>query len=193
MDYTLLTDDILAKLLKADDKEAFKHLYKRYWQQVFSSAYYRLNNKEIAQELTQNLFLRIWENRRQSVIQSIQHYLITAVKNSVINYIESALVQKKYQQHFFNKDHQSASADERTYYNELSVALEKAIRMLPEKTRNVFQQSRFENRSVREIAGNLRISEKAVEYHITQSLKILRLQLKEYLITPCLTTIILFA
>ncbi len=54
--------------------------------------------------------------------------------------------------------------------------------MLPEKTRHVFRLSRFDHLSIREIAANMNISEKAVEYHITQSLKTLRLYLKDYLL-----------
>lgn len=66
-------------------------------------------------------------------------------------------------------------------FHELSQAIEKAIATLPEKTRQVFRLSRFDHLSIREIATNLNISEKAVEYHITQSLKTLRFYLKDYL------------
>lgn len=60
-------------------------------------------------------------------------------------------------------------------------AIDKTLRELPEKTQLVFRLSRFENKSVREIAGNLELTEKAVEYHITKAIKLLRQRLRGYL------------
>jgi RNA polymerase sigma-70 factor (ECF subfamily) len=65
--------------------------------------------------------------------------------------------------------------------NELSDALARGIALLPKKTAEVFRMSRIEHQSVKDISKKLNISEKAVEYHITQSLKSIRLYLKEYL------------
>ena len=69
---------------------------------------------------------------------------------------------------------------------ELSEAIDIATRQLPEKTRQVFRMSRFEEQSVKEIAQTMNISEKAVEYHITKSLKILRLHLKDFILLQLL-------
>jgi RNA polymerase sigma-70 factor (ECF subfamily) len=66
------------------------------------------------------------------------------------------------------------------HFSELSDAVEEAMKKLPEKTCEVFRMSRFENQSVKEIAVQLNLSEKAVEYHITKSLKLLRENLKAY-------------
>jgi RNA polymerase sigma-70 factor (ECF subfamily) len=66
------------------------------------------------------------------------------------------------------------------------MAIEKAIYQLPDKTQTVFKMSRFEEKSHKEIAVTLDLSEKSVEYHITQALKFLRVYLKDYL------TILLF-
>lgn len=183
MDYNLFTDDILVKLLRADDEQAFKQIYLKYWNPLFHAAYHRLGNKEAAKELVQNLFMRLWEKRQESIIQQLPNYLNTAIKNSVINYIESVIIQRKYIHYTKETGYeQTATADDIANFNELNRAIEKAINLLPEKTRHVFKLSRFENLSAREIATNLNISEKAVEYHITQSLKFMRLHLKEYLV-----------
>jgi RNA polymerase sigma-70 factor (ECF subfamily) len=63
---------------------------------------------------------------------------------------------------------------------DLTKAVEEVMKKLPEKTYAVFKMSRFENQSVKSIAQQLSLSEKAVEYHITQSLKVLKEQLKSY-------------
>lgn len=182
MDLRVLTDEILLRLLKADDEKAFKEIYSRYWKPVFEAAYRRLASKETAKELVQTVFLRIWEKRHTIQIHHLQSYLQTAIKNRVINYIEATLVHKKYLQHVMDSATTITPAVESTInFHELSQAIEKAIALLPEKTRHVFRLSRFDHLSIHEIAINLNLSEKAVEYHITQSLKTLRSYLKDYL------------
>ncbi|HEX6431267.1 MAG TPA: RNA polymerase sigma-70 factor [Niastella sp.] len=182
MDLRGLTDEILLRLLKADDDKAFKEIYSRYWKPIFETAYRRVASREIAKELVQSVFLRIWEKRHSIQIHHLQSYLQTAIKNRVINYIESTLVHKKYLQHVMDSTAGICQGTEATIsFHDLSQAIEKAIDLLPEKTRHVFRLSRFDHLSIHEIAASLNISEKAVEYHITQSLKTLRLQLKDYL------------
>jgi RNA polymerase sigma-70 factor (ECF subfamily) len=182
MDLRGLTDEILLRLLKADDDMAFKEIYSRYWQPIFETAYRRLASREIAKELVQTIFLRIWEKRHIIQINHLQSYLQAAIRNRIINYIESTLVHKKYLQHVMDTTAGDCQGTESSIsFHELSLAIEKAINRLPEKTRHVFRLSRFHHLSIREIAANLNISEKAVEYHITQSLKTLRFHLKDYL------------
>ncbi|MEO6732575.1 MAG: RNA polymerase sigma-70 factor [Ferruginibacter sp.] len=191
MDYKLLSDEMLTKLLKADDETAFKQIYIRYWKPLFISAYSRIGSKEPAKELVQNLFLNVWEKRNALPIVNLKNYLQTAIKNKVINYIEATLVQKKYQQHIRETfSHQSSETEATIQYNELYLAFEKALLQLPAKTRDVFKMSRFEHLSIKEIASRLNISEKAVEYHITSSLKVLRINLKEFMLSGLFVTAI---
>jgi RNA polymerase sigma-70 factor (ECF subfamily) len=181
MDLRVLTDEILLQLLKANNEKAFKEIYSRYWKLIFESAYHRLASRETAQELAQTIFLRIWEKRHSIQIIHLQNYLLTAIRNRVINYLEAALVHKKYLQYVAGTTSTTCRETESTLtFHELSQAIEKAIDGLPFKTRKVFLLSRFDHLPVREIALNLNLSEKAVEYHITQSLKTLRLYLKDY-------------
>jgi RNA polymerase sigma-70 factor (family 1) len=184
MDYKLLSDDILVKLLKVDDESAFKEIYTKYWKRLFSAAFHRLGSKEISKEIVQNIFLNIWEKRNSLSINNLENYLQTSIKNRVVNYIESTVVQRKYQQHMLKNFAPNSLETEATLqYNELYLALEKALILLPPKTRDIFKMSRFEKLSIKEIALHFGISEKAVEYHITSSLKILRVSLKEYMLS----------
>jgi RNA polymerase sigma-70 factor (ECF subfamily) len=182
MDLRVLTDEQLLQLLRANNEQAFKEIYTRYWKLIFDAAWHRLASRETAKELVQTIFLRIWEKRHSIHIIHLQGYLQTAIKNSIINYIEATMVHKKYLQHVVHTGSATCQGTESALtFHELSQAIEKAIALLPEKTRQVFRLSRFEHLTIREIATSLNISEKAVEYHITQSLKTLRLYLKEYL------------
>lgn len=63
MNHQLLPDDELVRLMKISDEKALSEIYRRYSKLVFLAAYHRVRSKEAAQELVQNLFLRIWEKR----------------------------------------------------------------------------------------------------------------------------------
>ena len=73
-------------------------------------------------------------------------------------------------------------------YNDLARALEEKVKVLPEKTQEVFRLNRLEGRSVSEIANQLNLSEKAIEYHITRSRKELKLLLKDFLVLICVVS-----
>ncbi|UZR96710.1 RNA polymerase sigma-70 factor [Chondrinema litorale] len=184
MNYSLLADEELVNLLiRKEDKLAFREIYTRYWKSIFLHAYRKTNSKEIAEELTQNLFLSLWERRKEIKVRSIHQWLFSAIKYGVINHYKSQIVHEKYVEYEKGLLNESNSSTEQiTAYRELSQVIEKGISLLPAKTQMVFKMSRIENRPIKEIAKDLNISEKAVEYHITQSLKIMRVHLKDYLL-----------
>lgn len=185
MNYTLLPDEELLTLVKQhEDEAAFREVYNRYWREVFLVAYRKVKSRETAEELTQNLFLGIWEKRKEISILNLRPWLLGGVKYSVINYYKSQIVHEKYIKHIHITGQSSVSTTEQmTLQADLTDAIEKGVSLLPQKTQQVFKLSRFENRSVKEISRDLNISEKAVEYHITQSLKWMKVYLKDYLIT----------
>nr|WP_068886492.1 sigma-70 family RNA polymerase sigma factor [Pedobacter panaciterrae] len=183
MNCRLLSDDELIVLFKGSCQHAFKEMYLRYWQEVYQVAYKKVNHKELAEELTQNLFVELWRRRETIVINSLSSYLFGSLKYCIINHYKSLLVQENY--HNYIKASTNYGVVNNTDYllmlNELSDALARGIALLPKKTAEVFRMSRIEHRSVKDISEQLQISEKAVEYHITQSLKSIRFYLKEYL------------
>jgi len=193
MDYRLLSDDELVVLLKESNEHAFKEIYLRFWKQVYQSAYKKIYHKEFAEELTQNLFVELWRRRESLSINSLSAYLFGSLKFSIINHYKSLLVQKNYASYVEKSRSQSVvnNTDYLLMLNELSDALAKGIALLPKKTAEVFRMSRIEHQSVKDIAKQLNISEKAVEYHITQSLKSIRFHLKEYLFLATLLPLFL--
>ena len=97
------------------------------------------------------------------------------MKHLITNFIKSKITWRKYKEHILLQKMQEASiTDDDVEFTDLSQALDAALKKLPEKTSKIFQLSRFENQSVKDIAKELNLSEKAVEYHITKSLKILK-------------------
>ncbi len=183
MDYRLLADEILLKLLKVNDEAALKEIYLRYWKSLFITALKKVRSKEVAEEIVQNLVVSLWNKRETSEIQNLQSYLNTAVKYQVINYVKTKIIrEKKYQYAMSKQAYIENASEDSLLINELSLAIDRAINTLPEKTQTVFRLSRFENHSVKDISSLMNISDKAVEYHITKSLKIMRQQLKDFIL-----------
>jgi RNA polymerase sigma-70 factor (ECF subfamily) len=182
MHYELLADEVLLRLLKQSDEKAFTAIFNRYWEKIFLSAYKKLRSKQIAEDLTQNLFAVLWDNRDRYQIDHLFKYLSVGMKNRVINYIDAEIAKSNQRPAVYAVSNEANSADQKVVLHDLQAAINKALAHLPEKTRTIFKMSRFENYPVKEIAKQLGLTEKAVEYHITQSNKILSLHLKEFLV-----------
>ena len=88
MEYGLFSEEVLIKLLKAGDEIAFKEIYQRYWKPLYRKVYLKIRRHEIAEEIVQNIFIKLWENRAHSSILHLENYLQTAIKYQVINYLD---------------------------------------------------------------------------------------------------------
>lgn len=178
------SDEELLFLIKQDLEEAFDELYQRYSSKVRAIAFSKLNDIETSREIVQDIFSDIWERRESLNILSFPNYISVAVKYRAINYIKRDITHRKYNDLYkaFVK-----ISDESTLrsvqYNDLIDALQESVKKLPEKTQVVFRLNRFEGKSIPEIALKLNLSEKAIKYHISRSLKELRLYLKEFLLS----------
>src|SRR5690606_38701534 len=176
------TDHQLLEAMRHDDERAFAEIFKRYWRKVHAMAYARVRSKSVTEEIVQELFISLWDKRATQSIQHLSSYLYQAVKFKVLNHIESKLIQEKYWNFYRNfishKEDATANAVE---YNELMEAIEDGMKALPEKSRKVFKLNRLEGHSVPEIATRMKLSEKAIQYHLTQSVKKLRLHLRNYI------------
>ncbi|TLV01308.1 sigma-70 family RNA polymerase sigma factor [Dyadobacter luticola] len=179
--YATLPDEMLGRLLFTGDSRAYEAIYRRHWKSLFSIATWKTNSQIVAEELVQELFMRLWENREKTFIENPEAYLKTALRYSIISFIKAKLIHAQAELGEASNQATDQLADTSVGLAELSDALEDALNLLPAKTRLVFQMSRFEQRSTAEIATLLGLSDRAVEYHITQSLSLLRLRLKDYL------------
>lgn len=176
------TDDELLRLLKLGNEDAFDELYDRHSPTVRSLAYSKLTSIEAAREIVQNTFMHLWERRESLEIRALPNYLAVAVRYEVINHIKKqAHIQKyvDYCQSLENLIHDEAARD--AELASLYEAIEQSLLRLPEKTQLIFKLSRVEYKSIAEIASLLNLSKQAIKYHITQSLKRLKSDLKEYI------------
>jgi RNA polymerase sigma-70 factor (family 1) len=180
---TIHNEEETVKALCEGDEAAFLKIYELYWYKIYLIAYRRLGKKEIAEELTQDLFLKLWEKRKILKPQKIDNYLSVAIKNAVIDHIHSGLVANKYLD-FYKAFGESASrqTQDTVEFDDLSLAIERGLSNLPHKTQEVFKLSRLNSWAPDKIAKHLHLSEKTVGYHLTKSLKFMRAYLREYLL-----------
>lgn len=167
-----------------DNRGAFAEIYERYWYRVFALAYRKLKSRETAEELVQELFAVLWHKRAQQTIAQLDHYLLVAINHRVLDHIRAYRVRTHYADYCRNVLSEVTHETEETLATaDLSAAFLRGIELLPEKSREVFRLSRLEHQSVEEIATRLDVTPKAVEYHLTKSLKLLRTYLREFLVT----------
>ncbi|MBC8082091.1 MAG: RNA polymerase sigma-70 factor [Hymenobacter sp.] len=180
--YASWTERALLDAMAASERGAFAEIYERYWYRVFALAYRKLRSRETAEELVQDLFATIWQKREERTIQQLEYYLLTAINRRVISYFRDQQVRVAYADFCrANLDEATDETQQALAATDLSEAFAKALLHLPPQSREVFRLSRLEHYSVPEIAGRLGLSPKAVEYHLTKALKLLRHHLREFM------------
>ena len=164
-------------------KRKFEILFREHFTGLCYFARKYTGDLDSAKEIVHNVFLRIWENRSEFEWEKpAKSYLFTSVYNRSLNFIRD-------NRKFISQENVPALhliADESAYSDNLETAeLENRIKLtlqrLPEKCREVFELSRFEQKKYSEIAGQLKISVKTVETQMSKALHILREELKDYL------------
>jgi RNA polymerase sigma-70 factor (ECF subfamily) len=150
---------------------------------MYSYACIILKDETEAEEIAQNVFVRLWE--KQSSIQietSLKAYLYRMVYNDCMNQIKHKAVVLKFQKEkMYAMKNETDNADNKVASTQLNEQLSTALRELPEQCRTIFQLSRFEELKYREIAVQLGISEKTVENQMGKALKLLRMKLVDFL------------
>jgi len=160
--------------------EAFELLYRNHWYTLYAMALKQTGSSQDAEELVQMLFERIWKNRDTLVVKNWGAFLAVSLRNQIIDFQRKNATEKKFLEHYKAETTTSGAEDIFNLHN-LNETIEALLKQLPEKTQEVFKLSRFEKKSVKEIAGSMQLTEKAVEYHITKSLKLLRRHLRSYI------------
>ena len=161
----------LLTALSKGNQSAFDSLYLFYAPKVREFVFRLLKNPGEAEDVTQNIFLRVWEKRRElGGTRSLRSYLYTMARNAVFDIFSHSIVEDKYMQEHIN----DAPLSEKIETEELALLIAVAVDRMPEQRRRVFSLSRYEELSNKEIAERLNLSVKTVERHMTAALSQLR-------------------
>lgn len=183
-------NDILYRLTKGDP-DAFEAIFWKYNTRVHSFIMSTLYDKTLAQDLTQNVFLSVWEHRESiDISKNFSAYIYTIAQNLVYRQTEKMLLANRYEEYVqkFQPVHE-VSVEENLDYLFLEKLIAELIEQLPPSRREIFQLSRRQGLSNKEIAQKLSISEKTVETQITRSIHFLKKHLKPHV---ALATILFF-
>lgn len=166
-----------------DDDNAFERLFKEHFKALHAYARVMLRDDDLAEEMVQNIFLRLWERRELLNVQtSVKAYLYKMVHNDCLNYFKHNKTKAKYENYAsYTMEGKTNSAAHKLELGELEHHIAEALNDLPQQCRTIFQMSRFEELKYKEIASHLGISVKTVENQMGKALKIMRVKLADFL------------
>jgi RNA polymerase sigma-70 factor (family 1) len=175
-----LQDKRLISRLKAGDNEAFEQLFKKYNQKLFNFCYRMLRSKQEAEEVVQNTFLKIWENRNSlDESYSFSSFLFKITQNKVFNEFRSKLNQRYYREYIAEYAEILENDTEKSInFAELEKTIKNLLEMVPERRRQIFLLSREDGLTYKEIARKLDISENTVDTQIRKTLDFFRQNLR---------------
>lgn len=172
--------DLVAKL-KSNSSSAFQALFEKYSQRIYRFSIGYLKNNQEAEEIVQDVFLRVWKTREKLVAeQSFESYLFTIAKNSILNTIRKANYEKAYLEYSSLHPNKNSLLEEELDFKELDRIYRQAIEKLPARRKEVYRLSRDKGLSNREIANELGISVKTVENQMTAALSAIKKELLSY-------------
>ncbi len=171
------------------DKNAYEQLYKLYFPRLYAFSFKIINDGNLAKDLVQNVFIKIWESPASVNIDNPESFIYQMVRNACLNYIRHIKVvdnlKSKVKDHYLGEElYYIDMVGDKPYIlieKELEGRIIDVMNSLPEKCLAVFRLSRIDGLKNREIADQLGISLKAVEKHISKALQIYRNNFSDYL------------
>jgi len=164
------------------DKKALTVLYSNYWKILYVSSYNLLKDKEVCEEIVQDVFVDIWNKRKDIKIKvSLKSYLYACVRYKVFSQFRTNKIRRVELFEDLDRRIQYTTPETKIMHDELKEHVNLIVESLPEKCKRVYILSRNEQLSHKEIADQLGISVKTVENHITNALRVLRAALGQVL------------
>lgn len=162
--------------MQINTQEELKQFFEQHYKNAVIQATRIVKDQGTGEDLVQECFIKLWERRNDIKSASLSSYFSKMVKNRCIDYLRinrpKTIEPEANQWH--SEDHSTLE------YKELAAAVNAVIDRLPERCREVFVLSRFEELSYKEIALSLNISPKTVENQISKALKIIRLAVQKF-------------
>lgn len=176
LSYNQFSDEKLADLLKKGDRVAYTVIFDRFYGLLFIHGCKLLNDEDEAKDVVQELFEILWMRRESiSFEHNLSAYLYSAIRNRIINRISHFEVKHKYIRSLGEfMDRETYFADHRVREREMRKMIEREISALPSKMREIFELSRRDYLSYKQIAVKMQISEQTVRMHVKKALRILR-------------------
>lgn len=176
--------DIIATRIKHGDEQAFELLFRKYYSKLKSFVNKFLHDQEETEEIVEEVFIKIWENRKSiDPDNSLVSYMFKTAQNLSLNALRKRKIISKSIEILKAESAENvySYASEDHHIFELEDNIADAIEKIPSRSKEVFMLSRISGLKYDQIADQLNISIRTVEVHISKALKILRVQLRDFL------------
>lgn len=170
--------------------EVFNKLFRDYKERFTRFARTYVYDSNLAEDIVIESLMYYWENRTSlNEGNNVPSYILTVIKHKCLNYLQRVRMKEDVENHLAQTEEWElnikiatleACNPERLFLDEVQNIIDRTLATFPEQTRRIFISSRYNNKNHREIAEELGLSTKSVEYHITKTLKLLREELKDY-------------
>ncbi|RZK39840.1 MAG: RNA polymerase sigma-70 factor [Pedobacter sp.] len=175
-DYHIITDKELTILFNEGDEFAYTEIFDRYNHLLIKHAFQMLQDSSDAQDLVQDLFLRLWEKKGSMVFSGqLSSYLYKSIKNRVLDHLAHKKVGSKYTDYVVQSNIEGVNTTEELIkYQELAEIIEREILSLPPKIQRVFRMNKEAEMSYKEIAQKLGITNNTAKLQVHKALKVLK-------------------
>lgn len=172
------------------DLAAFNDLFGEYRQRFIRFAVGYTSDQAVAEDIVMESFVAAWERRELLTAASFPPYTLTIVKNRCLNFLRGQQVRMRAAENIHTHGARmlrtriatlQACDPEELFSEEARLLVDRTLESLPERTRDIFVRSRFRGQSYKEIAAELDITVKSVEFEVSKAMKLLRVALKDYL------------
>jgi RNA polymerase sigma-70 factor (ECF subfamily) len=170
------TEQELISLLRSGSQFAFERLFENYSQKLYRFSLSYLKSETEAEEIVQDVFLKLWENRDKLRNEtSFQSYLFTIAFNDIRKHFNKKARDERYRTEIleFLSD-ENPSIETNPDFETLVIKLESLIDQMPDRRKEIFQKRKKEAKSVKDIASEMSISPKTVENQITEAMNYLK-------------------
>ena len=169
----MIRDAEIIRRIRKGDVGQFESLFRSSYVSLVRYAKTLIKDHDTAEEIVQDLFFRLWQNKgKLNIESSLNGYLFRSVHNKCLHYIEHNRVVERYaEEMFYNQSESQESPSDILNYKELQEKVARILERLPERCGKIFSMSRFEGLKYSEIAEKLSVSVKTVESNMGRALK----------------------
>ncbi|MCX2573386.1 RNA polymerase sigma factor [Pedobacter sandarakinus] len=191
--YKALTDQQLFEFMQEGDKFAFEEIYDRFNGLLYIYACKMVADKEEAKDIVQEIFVYLWGNPNIKIKTQLSAYLYTAVRYKIFDWLDKNKSRTNYLQSLADfADMGEFVTDNYIREREFSSLIEKEVALLPPKMRVIFEMSRTQHLTQKQIGEILHLSDKTVKKQMSNALKVLRLKLTSFLLLAGIVFLNLF-
>lgn len=185
-------DELLVKELIAGNENAFRALFDKYYNAIYAYSRSMLKSSEFAEEIVQDVFLRVWLHRdRINSEFSFKSYIFTIARNLTFNFLRKAVHDKKLKEEIFYKSQPFYNPTEKKILEaDYEKIRKQAIAQLPPKRKRIFEMSRNEGKSYEEISKELGIAVSTVKTQMSRALESIKNFLQKNMDTTLLFSIL---